>query len=1082
MTAADRRLAVIAAAVILLSCLYVFHNYRAAFPQASLDLKLSKNEITARAEAFLKSRKLNVQGYRNLTLFSPDDDARLFLEREAGLEQANKLMSGEVVVWQWRARWYRPPEKEEFRVWLTPDGRTVAMDHIIAEDAKGASLSRDDARTVAQTVVPAGYRLVEERSENKPNRVDHFFEWEREGFSLKGATYRRAVTVRGGEIGAFREYLKVPEQWQRDFSAMRSRNELYSQIAQGFYVPLILAGLVVLIQAVRAGQVRWARLVKACGVLAVLMALNQWNTLPFSLDSLPTSTRLDTAIPLLLLQGVGAGVAVFFYVILAAAPGETLYRRLLPNRLSVSAAFSRRALDTREFFRASVTGYAMAAGHIAFITAFYLIGQRFGVWSPQDVEYSDLLSTALPWLYPLTIALMAATSEEAWFRLLAIPLLARIGLRRSIAVIVPAFVWGFLHANYPQQPAWIRGVEVGAIGVVAGMVMLRFGILATLVWHYTVDAVLMGSFLFQSSDWYLRGTGLLVGGVVLLPLAVSLYRYRRHAGFLVDPAMTNAADPHQPATAEEEHPSGLLPPIPATLSPRILFAVAALLGLAALFVHPKPYGDFIRLRINRDEALRLAGPPPKGWQTSIEFVTNLPVAELEYVRRNGGDPNEVARTKLTPAVWRIRHFQPLNKQERWIFISPEGRLLRTDLILDEDAPGANLEQPAARELAERYLKDQQIDPARYRLVDAAAEKLKHRTDHTFTWEEKDWRIGDARARLFLAIRGDQPSGFRRYLKLPEAWERDFRRLRLQRYLLPAVGGGIGLMLLVVFIQNLRSHPFRWKRYAAVGVPFCLLILAQFLNDWPGRWSNYNTAQSPQEFLADVTISLIVRALLAGFGVALAMLALEVFAGPRRFSNSPWTLAPAIAVAFGGAMRLISWGEQFVAGNRFSLPLWSPPPVDQWSPAVAVLLSATVSAALAGLLGSILATAAAGLFAPRKRLAYALTIALALALSRSDSPALVAYNFAAIVLLLALASLIVRTSGGAVAQWAAAVFGGQVILGAYKLFTQPNQELQTQGYLALVAGLAATAIWLATTRVPRAFSATPPAAPSPSGSI
>lgn len=359
-------------------------------------------------------------------------------------------------------------------------------------------------------------------------------------------------------------------------------------------------------------------------------------------------------------------------------------------------------------------------------------------------------------------------------------------------------------------------------------------------------------------------------------------------------------------------------------------------------------------------------------------------------------------------------------------------------------PGATLDQPAAREIAERYLKDHQVDPARYQLVDAATEKLKHRTDHTFTWEEKDWRIRDARARLFIAIRGDQPSDFRRYLKLPESWQRDFLRLHLQRYLLPAVGGGIGLLLLVVFIQNLRRHPFRWKRYAAVGVPFCLLILAQFLNDKPGLWSDYNTAQPPQEFLADLAVSLIVRTLLAGFAAALAMLALEVFAGPRRFSNSPWILAPAMAVAFGAAMRLISWGEQFVPGNRFSLPLWSPPPVDQWSPALGVLLSAAISAVLIGLLGSILAAAAVGLFAPRKRLGYGLTIALALALSRSDSPALIAYNFVAILALLLLASLVVRTSGSAVAQLVAAVFGGQAILGAVKLVGQPNPALRTPG--------------------------------------
>jgi len=38
------------------------------------------------------------------------------------------------------------------------------------------------------------------------------------------------------------------------------------------------------------------------------------------------------------------------------------------------------------------------------------------------------------------------------------------------------------------------------IGVLAGWVFLRFGIIATLVWHYTVDAVLMSLFLLRSGN------------------------------------------------------------------------------------------------------------------------------------------------------------------------------------------------------------------------------------------------------------------------------------------------------------------------------------------------------------------------------------------------------------------------------------------------------------------------------------------------------------------------------------------------------------------------------------------------------
>ena len=92
---------------------------------------------------------------------------------------------------------------------------------------------------------------------------------------------------------------------------------------------------------------------------------------------------------------------------------------------------------------------------------------------------------------------------------------------RVLAVVLPAFFWGFLHSTYPQQPGYIRGIEVGLIGIVAGVVMLRYGILATLVWHYTVDAALISLFLLRSGNAYFRVSGALVAAGALVPLLIS---------------------------------------------------------------------------------------------------------------------------------------------------------------------------------------------------------------------------------------------------------------------------------------------------------------------------------------------------------------------------------------------------------------------------------------------------------------------------------------------------------------------------------------------------------------------------------
>jgi len=333
-------------AVAAVSVTYTAYNFKAAFPQASINLRYSKDQISRMASEFLAGRGLPVEGFRQLTLFDPDETASLYLEREVGLEQANRLMAKEVAVWRWRARWFRPPDKEEMTVWLSPEGRLVGFEHQIREDAPGARLSKEKARAIAeeflrsQTAAPQ--RLIEEQLEQRPNRFDYQFTWEQEGFKAHQATNRRTVTIQGDQVGGYREFLHIPESWKRDFAKMRAANELYSQIATGLYVPLVIAAVVLIVIWVRQKRLAWRPLLILSAVVGGLMMLNEWNQLPFFIDQAPTSTPYYETISIGLLRGLGAGVFVFFYVIQAAAAGEPLYRRAQPEQLSLAAGFAAR--------------------------------------------------------------------------------------------------------------------------------------------------------------------------------------------------------------------------------------------------------------------------------------------------------------------------------------------------------------------------------------------------------------------------------------------------------------------------------------------------------------------------------------------------------------------------------------------------------------------------------------------------------------------------------------------------------------------------------------------------------------------
>jgi len=1073
----DLRLVLVLIAVAAVSVAYTAYNFRAAFPQASINLRYSKDQISTMASKFLAGRGLRMDGFHQLTLFDPDETASLYLERELGLTEANRLMRGQVPVWRWRARWFRPPEKEEMTVWLSPEGRLVGFEHQIREDAAGARLTKEQARAIAENFLrqqtTAPQRFIEEQLKERPNRYDYLFTWEQEGFKAKEATNRRSVTVQGDQVGAYQEFLYVPEKWKRDFATMRAANDLYAQIATGFYVPMILGAVVLIIIWIRRKSLDWRPVVLVSLVVGVMMMLNEWNQLPFFIDQTSTSTPYHETLTIGLLRGLGAGVFVFLYVILAAAAGEPLYRSAQPNQLSLASGFAWRGLRTKRAFNACVVGYAFAAAHIGFVVAFYLIGRRFGVWSPQEIEYSDLLSTMLPWIYPVAIALLASTSEEFWFRLFAIPALERIVKWRWLAVVIPAFVWGFLHSNYPQQPGYIRGIEVGVIGIAAGFLMMRFGILCTLIWHFTVDAVLIGMFLFRSESGYFQLSGLVVVAAILAPLVISLVSYRRNKGFVTVPEALNegtlpAESPAQPAALEPAAAPAPAAQPPARLwSAKWLMVAAALGTIAIVAVHPFEFGDFVRVTVTRcqaqtaaDHAMAARNLKPDEWRRVSEFVTNFQPADFEYLRRLSGSAaaNNAVRDRTTTGVWVVRYFQPLRKEEWRVFVNAGGRAFRVDHVLDEKAPGANLTADEARAIALRYAAEvQQVDLGRYRALDAATEKKDNRTDHSFVWEDPDFRMGEAKARISIAVQGNEPSSFRRFLKLPEEWLREFTRPRVQGFLTVGLLGALSLALIVVFIKRLPGHTYRRRLYLTVAAATCGLALLAYLNQWPSYLSDYDTAKPLANFLAQMAVTRLIGVLFyAGAGL-LGALAVDVFLrvgiGERHLTTPSLPTTVALALVVGGFARAAAAVGDLAAGPRLSVRMWSIAGTDVWLPGFAVLAQ-SVFAALGYLAAAaIILSAAAKLLAPRVRLAVLASVAVVAALGRALTPAQFAIGVVVLAAWMALFYALVRTRGADLIGFGVAVFWMDAASRAATLIEQPSPWFRWNGAAAaLVAAL------------------------------
>ena len=325
----------------------------------------------------------------------------------------------------------------------------------------------------------------------------------------------------GNEVGGYREYLKIPDSGRATTSCCAPRTKSRRPSIRPSALVLMVGMLIVIVMRVRRHDVPWRRaaLVGLAGI--VLGFLAQLNEFPLHEFGYPTTDSYGSFLSRqflnALLSALGAGGLLF----ILTAGAEPLYREMLRDKISLGNLFTLRGLRTKRFFLGAILGITLTGIFIAYQTAFYIVAFRFGAWSPADVPYTDLLNTRFPWVFVLFGGFLPAVSEEFLFRMFAIPFLRKVTRSIVVAVVLAGFIWGFGHAGYPQQPFYIRGVEVGIGGVALGIIMLRFGILPTLVWHYSVDAMYSAMLLIRSESLYYKLSGVAAAGIMLLPVCRS---------------------------------------------------------------------------------------------------------------------------------------------------------------------------------------------------------------------------------------------------------------------------------------------------------------------------------------------------------------------------------------------------------------------------------------------------------------------------------------------------------------------------------------------------------------------------------
>lgn len=498
--------------------------YETAFPDASVDVTLSRGQAEQIAARQLQDLGYMLEGYEFALSFSSDSQAAYYLQRTLGVEDYNKRLATEHwPIYFWSARWFKPLQKEEFRVYLAPSGDFLGMHHILPEDRPGAQISQTDAQAIAESFLsqrmgwqPDIWERVEASSQTQPGgRVDHTFAWKSNNFSAGEGELRHSITIQGDQVGHAGHYIKVPEAFTRQYASERNVAGFINNIA---YLVIVLGSMMVALVAIGLSRPEASRAVLPALLVAGVSLAAYLNSIPLYKSSYSTTEAYSL---FWVNRMIGIAFAVLFsaiqtFILLVGA--QSLSRFVWPLQDRILARGQDRWLD---FSRSAWRGLMLGGVQLAYVALFYTFAAKLlGWWSPATSEYSDIFATPLPFFYAFNAGLSASIIEELSIRFLGLGFLLWLfgGKHRWLAVLIPALFWAFAHTGYVTSPIYARGVELTVVGLFLGYIFLKFDLLTTIVSHFTYNMVVTGIALLRSSEEYYRISGWVVIFALVLPL------------------------------------------------------------------------------------------------------------------------------------------------------------------------------------------------------------------------------------------------------------------------------------------------------------------------------------------------------------------------------------------------------------------------------------------------------------------------------------------------------------------------------------------------------------------------------------
>ncbi|MEC8881989.1 MAG: CPBP family intramembrane glutamic endopeptidase [Pseudomonadota bacterium] len=540
--------------IALMGIIFSQVNEKYIFPSITTPISLDKDQAIAKAKTLNKESPLALQSAQAAASYQTNTNLINYLSLE---DKTNNLLNQTIdnKITQtsfWTVRLYTSGKIQENHFIFAPNGSNYGFSMILPENLELPSLTKNEASTLAKETLKTykmegintnDYTLKDYAQDKKPSRVDHRFTFENSKKSLSEAKLQIIIVISGDKVSKVLPSIKLPENFLKDYNNMRSYNLKLGSYGQTFI--LLGYGTLALLALYIGGkkrQINWKENLCASITITIIMALSNCNFLPLQwFGGYETTQSSGNFILNYIGNTIYGSLYTCIHLTVIFCCAEYLTRKSLPD---LPQLWSFRHFSCAQ---SKTIGYLVSIGYVIFgisvgySAAFYLIAQKIPtVWIPTGPLFDpDIISTYIPFYMPISLSIQAGVMEECLFRALPIASFLLLGRKfkqplTALIFIIPtqAIIFGLAHAAYPQQPSFIRVIELAIPFTLYGLVYIKYGLLPCITAHYLFDVYQMSLMLFnmKTTGIWIQQLGCVLGLCApFLWIMIAKIKHTKHA-------------------------------------------------------------------------------------------------------------------------------------------------------------------------------------------------------------------------------------------------------------------------------------------------------------------------------------------------------------------------------------------------------------------------------------------------------------------------------------------------------------------------------------------------------------------------